>query len=324
MSVSPSALFGNVPITQPGVCAFGVIGQCSTVQNNIVQTFNQSLTEKLTSNTTIKNTAAAAVMTSTQNISFSNMNLSGCSNVNFSNIHNTSVLDYNFNMISKNITQTQFNDALKSSIDGALKSDAKITSEAFSGGSGGTINNVQQNYNNTVTRLVNSFTYTDFTKLMTTMSNTQSIGFNNISFAGMTGGTCNFSDISNDSSIKLVMSIISETVSKEFVKIMQENAAKTSTASTTTTTNTGVIGDTGRAASGVITAAGQAGSSVITAAGGAVATGVGGIVQGALTGLMLPLLFLFMVIIFIAVAFSAVNRASNGGTVPTQETPQQN
>jgi hypothetical protein len=313
MSVTPTALFGNVPITQPGVCAFGVIGQCSTVQNNIVQSFNQTLTEKLTSNTTIKNTAASAVMSNTQNIDMSGMNLSGCRTVEFSNIKNVAVLSYDFNMISKNITQTQFTAALKSSVDAALKSDTKITSEAFSGGSGGTTNNVQQNYNNTVTRLVNSFTYTDFTKLMVSMSSAQKIDFKGMQIVGLAGADCKWSNIGNDATIKLAMSIISETVSKELVKIMQENAAKTAVATTSATTNTGVIGDTGRAASGIIDSAGTAGSKIIDSAGGAISSAASGVVTGALTGLMLPLLFIFMVIIFIALAFAAVNRVSSAG-----------
>ncbi len=314
MSIPPSAVFGAIPQTnQSHVCVFGQ-GDCGSYINNTSITLNNNLTENLTSNTTIKNTAASAILSSTQNMDFSGMDLSGCSSINFSNISNVSMITYNFNMMSKNITSTQYNAILKQSVDTALKSDAKASSEAFSGGAQGTVNNVTANYNNTVNRLVNSCTYTDFTKIMATMSSAQTISFKGMKVTGMLGPACNWSGITNNSSIRLAMSLVSDTVTSEFTKLMQENAAKTASSATTTTVATGVIGDTGRAVSGVVTAAGNA-----------VSTAASGVITGALTGLMLPLLFLFMVIIFIAIGFAAVRKASGESppaAVPvTQESP---
>jgi len=293
-------------------------GYCGSTTNNIVQTFNQNLTEQLTSNTTVKNTAASAVLSSNQVMDFSNMDLSGCSSINFSNISNVSMITYDFNMMSKNITSVQFNAILKTSVDAALKSDTKATTEAFNGGAQGVTNNVTQNYNNTVNRLVNSCTYTDFTNIMATMNNAQKVNFKGMKVVGMLGASCNWSNITNNSSIKLAMSLVSENVSKELTKICQENAAKTATASTSTTTATGVIGDTGRAVSGVVDSAGGAASSVISAAGNAVGT----VAESALTGLMLPLLFIFMVFVMIAVGFSLMGKIGSHDAPPaTPVTP---
>lgn len=306
MTTPATALFGNVPTSQGGPCVFGQ-GYCGPTVNNVVQTFNQNLTEKLSSSTIIKNTSAAAVMTSTQNIDLSGLEFDGCQSVNISNITNKAVIKYDFNMMAKNITQSQFQNVLKNAVDAAIKSDTRATTEALSGGAQSVTNNVTQNYNNTINRLVNSFSYSDFTKLMANMSNQQTISLKGFRAANIPGA-CNISNLSNDASLTIVMSIISETVSEEFTKIIQENTAKTAVATTTTTSAQGVIGDTGRAVSGVISATGDA---------------VGSVAQSALMGLMLPLLFIFVVIIMLAMMYKAVSTASGDQSAPA-DVPRQN
>ncbi len=294
-----TALFGNVPTSQGGPCVFGQ-GYCGATTNNIVQTFNKTLTEKLSNSSIIKNTAAKAVMSSTQVIDFSNMEISGCQAVNISNVTNKAVLKYDFNMMAKSITQTEYAATLKTAVDTALKSDTRATNEAFSGGAQSVTNNVTQNYNDTVNRLVNSYSYSDFTNLMATMNNAQTVSFKGMKIKDV-AGLCNISNVGNDISISIAMSVVSENISKEFTKILQENVAKTAVAATTETKATGVIGDTGRAVSGIIDSAGNA---------------VGTIAQSALTGLMLPLLFIFMVFVMLGVMFAGWNWLSGANTPP--------
>lgn len=302
MTTPATALFGNVPTSQGGPCVFGQ-GYCGPTVNNIVQTFNQNLTEKLTSSSIIKNTAASAIMSSTQNIDMSGMLFDGCQSLNISNITNKAVIKYDFNMMAKNITQVQFENTLKTAVDAAIKSDTKATTEALSGGAQSVTNNITQNYNNTINRLVNSYSYSDFTKLMANMSNQQTISLKGMK-AVKIPGACNITNIGNDAALTIVMSIISDTISSEFTKIIQENEAKTAVATTTTTSAQGVIGDTGRAVSNVITSAGNA---------------VGTVAQSALTGLMLPLLFIFVVIIMLAMMYKAVSVASGDNSQPVPQ-----
>lgn len=242
-------VFGPTPVATSGVCVFGQ-GDCGPKVNNVSQSFNQTLTENIKNTLVSKSTSVGAVMASEQIVDFSGADLSNCEEVTISGVSQKAVLNYNFSMLESSYDETQFSNMVRSNVEKTLNQKAEAKSEALNGGNAGTVNNITQNYNNSVDRLVNSINYNDFKNIMSEMRARQKI-----SFAGMTlgGRFCNITNISQDVMMDMAARMVSEKVSKEFVQIAKENALKETTTSENKFMASGVLGDLGRGISGITT-----------------------------------------------------------------------
>jgi hypothetical protein len=242
-------VFGPVPVATSGVCVFGQ-GDCGPKVNNVSQTFNQSLSENIKNTLVSKSTSIGAVMAAEQIVDFSGADLSRCEEVNISGISQKAVLNYNFSMLETAYDETKFVDMVKNNVEKTLQQKIEAKSEALNGGNTGTVNNIQQNYNNTVSRLVNSISYNDFKNIMSEMRTRQKV-----SFAGMTlgGRFCNIQNISQDVMMDMASKLISDKITKEFTQLAKENELKESVTSEGKFMASGVIGDLGRGISAITT-----------------------------------------------------------------------
>jgi hypothetical protein len=242
-------VFGPTPVATSGVCVFGQ-GDCGPKVNNVSQSFNQTLTENIKNTLVSKSTSIGAVMATEQIVDFSGADLSKCESVTISGISQKAVLNYNFSAIESSYDETQFSNMIRSNVEKTLKQKADVKSEALNGGNTGTVNNITQNYNNTVDRLVNSINYNDFKNIMSEMKSRQKI-----SFAGMTlgGKFCNISNIGQDVMMDMASKLLSEKVTKEFTQLAKENAEKSATDSENKFAASGVLGDLGRGFAAITT-----------------------------------------------------------------------
>jgi hypothetical protein len=240
-------VFGPVPVATSGTCVFGQ-GDCGPKVNNVSQSFNQTLTENIKNTLISKSTSIGAVMAAEQIVDFSGADLSRCESVTISGISQKAVLNYNFSMIETSYDESSFANMVRSAVDKTLKQKIEAKSEALNGGNTGTVNNITQNYNNTVDRLVNSISYNDFKNIMSEMRTRQ-----RVSFAGMTlgGQYCNINNIGQDVMMDMASKMLSDKVTKEFTTLAKENELKEKTDSDSKFMASGVIGDLGRGISAI-------------------------------------------------------------------------
>jgi hypothetical protein len=273
-------------------------GGASRVEN-VSRTFNESLTENIKNTMIQKSTSIGAVMSSSQIIDFSGMDLRLCDNVNFSDITQKSVISYNFQMLESSIDEKEFRDMMKTNVEKTIEQDNDVKSESLSS-AGSDVKNVTETLNSNINRLVSSISYSDFKSIMTDMSAKQRMNFRGMKLGG---SNCNFNNISQDIAMVYAAQMISEKVTKEFSQIVSENMEKTDTKSKTVLTATGPIGDLGRGISNMT-------SSLF----GGIAT-VG-------STLMQPMYMIGIVLLFIIVAYviyAAMGSGKAEGTIKTDE-----
>lgn len=255
-------VFGPVPVATAGVCVFGQ-GDCGPKVNNVSQTFSQILTENIKNTLISKSTSIGAVMATDQTIDMSGADMSMCESVEISGISQKAVVSYNFSMIETSIDESNFTDMVRNSVEKTLKQSVDAKSEALNGGNTGVVNNVDQTYNNSVDRLVNSISYNDFKSIMSEMKSRQKI---NLSGMKLGGKYCKITNLSQDVMMEYASKLMSDKITKEFVSIAKENESKSSTESKNTFAASGVLGDLGRGISGITASFGAALGNVLSVA----------------------------------------------------------
>lgn len=255
-------VFGPVPVATSGACVFGM-GDCGPKVNNVSQTFSQALTENIKSTMISKSTSIGAVMSSEQTIDLHGADMSMCESVDISGLTQKSVISYNFSMIETSYDESSFTDMIRNSVDKTLKENLTVKSEALNGGTTGVVNNVDQSYNNSVDRLVNSISYNDFKNIMSEMKSRQTI---NLSGMKLAGKYCKITDLSQDVMMEYACKLMSDKVTKEFTSIAKENAVKTNTDVSNSFSASGLIGDLGRGISGITASFGAALGNVLSVA----------------------------------------------------------
>jgi hypothetical protein len=276
------------------------IGKCSPTVENIAKTFNKSLSENIRERLVSFSDTTGMRQNITQMIDLSNMRFLGC-RVKFGTLRNKAVAKMDFMKMSQSVSESQFKTIMKDSLDKTIKNSTDVKQEFF-GGQGGDTKNIMETYNDNVKRVVDKFSHNDFQSLMMEQHADQ-----RISFAGsevdcrddplppgyyhLTG-----EELLNNIDLAMTAQKISKNLTKEFVKIMQENETKVAQTSDTKVTATG-IRDVGR---------------TVGDAGEGIGRGFGAFFQQ----LMWPIVIIICVIVLAIIIYVIVSRS--GGSPAAQ------
>lgn len=252
-------MFGNVADLVPtskGPCIFGQ-GYCSPNINNVTQTFNKNLNETINQNLMQYATSVNAVMTVNQDSSVTGVQVVNCTGpVSITSGSNTAKVTFDFSRIANTMNEIKYNNLMTNAVSSALDATNKATNGALSAGNAANVLNLNQTANETISRLVNSYSLSDFNNLMAQMTVNQKSTISNVVIDGG-GGSCTVASGNNAAELTFTASVISNAVSTSLAKMIQEANVASTTKADNSVTSTGLIQDLGNAISSIFTSIGD-------------------------------------------------------------------
>lgn len=197
------------------LCFFGM-GDCGSTVT--IKEFNETVNENLTQTMISKVRQTSGAATGTQAITFKNIRCDG--DINIGNISQKMVVTYNFKRIMETTDETQFKNMIKNAVVQGANASTKTKAEFM--GPGAPSNANVETTNRNVTRVVDSYTYNDFTNDVN-----QAIAAQEMNFIDLRGKkNCNFENISQDINLQMFISQMSDQVTRRFSDLVSENEAK--------------------------------------------------------------------------------------------------
>ena len=183
--------------------------------SSLTENFNRNVNESLTQQLTSISRQSSGNVDVYQNLKFKNITCGGDFIVR--GISQKQVVKYDFNRISEVVNSTELQKILTNAAVAATEKDQAVKAEFLSFGA--STSDETRNYQENISRVVNSYTYTDFTNDVLQAKAAQEIGFDTIE----AGGNCDFSNISQDIHLQIIVRQIASNMTKMFEQIVQEN-----------------------------------------------------------------------------------------------------
>ena len=215
------------------LCIFGM-GDCGSTVT--IKEFNETVNENLTQTMISKVRQTSGAATGTQAITFKNIRCDG--DINIGNISQKMVVTYDFKRIMETTDETQFKNMIKNAVVQGANASTKTKAEFM--GPGAPSNANVETTNRNVTKVVDSYTYNDFTNDVN-----QAIAAQEMNFIDLRGKNCNFENISQDINLQMFISQMSDQVTRRFSDLVSENEAKQKGEGTAESESQGVFSGVG-------------------------------------------------------------------------------
>lgn len=212
--------------------------------SSVTENFNRNVSESITQQMTNITRSSSGAISGSQVLKFKNITCGGDFVVR--GIQQKMVVKYNFSRIAQVVNQTELKRMLQNAVENAVQKDQNVKAEFLSFGA--STADQTRNYQENVSRVVNSYSHNDLTNDIMTAQAQQEIGFDTIE----AGGNCDFSNISQEVHLEVIIKNMSSNMTAMFQQIVEENKTKSTTETSQTVESTGLFGDVGRAVGGIV------------------------------------------------------------------------
>lgn len=204
--------------------------------SSTAKSFNETVSENLNNTMISRVRQSTGAVTGTQRVKIQNIN---CENINIGDITQKMVVTYNFKRVAETFDTNTLKAAMVNAVDQAAKTDSNVKSEFMASPFSGSASTTEV-YNKNINRVVNNYSYQDFTNDLNQAQAAQEVGIQNLS-----GKNCNIGNISQDLYMEMIIENMSKSLTEAFQALQAENQASQKTTATSTTEAKGVFSGLG-------------------------------------------------------------------------------
>jgi hypothetical protein len=187
----------------------------------VSETTAKNLTENISNNLTSIAKSTGAYIMGNQSISISGVKFNCAGGVQMGGISQKIVATINFNQLSQSINENSLRQILSSAVNKTLETDQKLKTSL--GGSSSNSTDRTRTLNENINKIVNNYSYSEFTTDIQSASASQSINFKDMEIISTNPNVpCTIENISQD----IALDILSKNIAEKIIKNSVDGSTK--------------------------------------------------------------------------------------------------